>query len=122
MRPPTRETKYTPPRLPGMGSHPTELWHGCRYRPEKGSFSYVTEDGETYALAENDEAAERIARALNLLDAREDVLSTILEEAAQLAEKPYSDEVAALGRDQPLAVGEKIAKALRARAKEARGG
>ena len=37
-----------------------------------------------------------------------------LEEAAQIAEKPYSDEVKAFGNDEPSVVGGKITAAIRA--------
>lgn len=40
-----------------------------------------------------------------------------IEEAAKVCENPYSDEVEAYGPDEPLTVGSKIAKALRALAK-----
>jgi len=38
---------------------------------------------------------------------------SILEEAAKVAGSPYSDAVAALGTDEPFAVGAKIAAAIR---------
>lgn len=63
-----------PARLPGEGkrdpSDPLALWFGVRYRPEKGTFSYVidTVDGSPAAVAQDDDTAHRIARGLNLLD------------------------------------------------------
>ncbi len=37
----------------------------------------------------------------------------LLEQCAKIAESPYSDAVEAFGSDEPLAVGAKIAKAIR---------
>ncbi len=48
-----------------------------------------------------------------LLDALERGREETIEECAKVAEHPYSDAVAAFGPDEPLAVGAKIAAALR---------
>lgn len=61
----------------------------------------------THAQLE-DELEDRMRLAFALGEAR------TRERDARIAESPYSDQVAAFGFDQPLAVGEKIAAAIRA--------
>jgi hypothetical protein len=54
--------------------------------------------------------AKAVARALLTASQARD---EIVEECAKVAENPYSDAVAAFGQDEPLAVGAKIASAIR---------
>ena len=83
----------------------------------------MTESNDITTEKTTNEIAEDLARAyaarLNgmqlwaLAKAIEKALRDRDERAAKIAERPYSDEVAAFGNDQPSAVGEKIALAIR---------
>lgn len=67
-------------------------------------------------LAARMEADLKEARAeiRRLTRERDEATRKALEEAAKVAEHPYSDAVMAFGPDEPFAVGRKIAAAIRA--------
>lgn len=51
-----------------------------------------------------------------------DAMREVLKTAAKIARNPYSDEVQVFGGEEPLAVGQKIAKAIESMGKPAANG